>query len=123
MRFTRRGGLNLDRNPRKKKALIDFLRCLSEMLEKTMTKEHVMMPFVEAGMIDDDSKIFPTFNGLVDTCKRWGSTSKNIGVSLATKIYCKEQFQHLAQIHQEVGQVSYLDMHLVGIPQGKFLHQ
>ena len=85
----RRGGLNLDRNPRKKKALIDFLRCLPEMLEKTITKEHLMMPFAEAGMIDDVSKIFPTFNGLMDTCKRWGSTSKNIGVSLAKKYIAK----------------------------------
>ena len=59
----------------------------------------------------------------MDTCKRWGLTSKNIGVYLATKIYRKEQFKHLAQIQQEVGQVSYLDMHLVGIPRGKFLHQ
>ena len=74
-------------------------------------------------MIDDESKIFPTFNGLMANCKRWGSPLKNVGASLATKMYCKAQFQHLAQIQQEVGQVSYADMHVFGITRGKYLHQ
>ena len=119
----RRSGLNLDRNPRRKKALIDYLRCLSEMLEKTMTKENLQMPFVKAGMIDDTFKLFPTLDGLMATCKRWGSDIKNIGVSLVTKRECKLQFQSLAQIRLDVGQVSYADMHAAGIPRGKFLPQ
>ena len=40
----REGGLNLDRNPRKKKSFIDFLLCLPEMLEKTMTLDHLHSP-------------------------------------------------------------------------------
>ena len=112
------GGLNIDRNQRKKKSLIDFLRCLREMLEKTTTKEHLQSPFVEAGMIDEESKIFPTFDGLISTCKKWVSSSKDAGVSMATKEHCKDQFFQLAQIHREVGQISYADMHSVGIPRG-----
>ena len=63
----------------------------------------------------------PTFKGLMAACKCWGSTLKNAGVSLATKRNCKSQFQYLAQIQQEVGQVSYADMHTVGIPWGKYV--
>jgi len=63
-------GLNLDRNPRKKKALIDFLRCLPEMIERTMTKANIHNSFVETGMIDVEHNLFPTLDGLISTCKR-----------------------------------------------------
>jgi hypothetical protein len=113
-------GLNLDRNPRKKKALIEFLRCLPEMMERTMTKANIQNSFVEAGMIDAEHKLFPTLDGLISTCKRWVSSSSNIGVSMEMKRHCKEQFPNLAAIQLDAGQVSYADMHTVGIPRGTF---
>lgn len=73
-------GLNLDGNPRKKKkALIDFLLCLPEMLESAaMKKKHIQQAFVESGMIDDETKMVPTFEGLMSTCKRWGCQRRRI---------------------------------------------
>jgi hypothetical protein len=88
------------------------------MLEQTMTKSHLQKSFVEAGMIDDKTNFFPTFNGLMATCKRWGSDLKNVGVSLATKLHVKEQLQFLARLQLDMGQVTYPDMHAVGIPRG-----
>jgi hypothetical protein len=52
-------GLNLDGNPRKKKALVDFLLCLPEMLESCMKKRFITKAFVESGMIDEETGVFP----------------------------------------------------------------
>ena len=84
-----------------------------------MTKAHLQSPFVEAGMTDENHKVFPTFNGLMGTCKCWSTTSKNRGVSHATKIHCTYQFQSLSRIQLDMGQVAYADMHAVGLPWGK----
>jgi hypothetical protein len=90
------------------------------MMERTMTKANIQNSFVEAGMIDAEHKLFPTLDGLISTCKRWVSSSKNIGVSMEMKRHCKEQFHNLATIQLDAGQVSYADMHTVGIPRGTF---
>ena len=55
-------GLNLNRNPQNKKALIDFLLCPLEMLEKVMNKEHLRWNFLETGLIDKETYIFPDFD-------------------------------------------------------------
>ena len=110
--------MNLDANPRKKKGLLNFLRCLPVMLEQAMKKEHITKPFVESGMTDDETGLFPVFDSLIGTCKRWVSSSKDVGIPRCTKEHCREQFQHLAKIQQEIGQVLYTDMLLVGIPKG-----
>ena len=83
-----------------------------------MKKDHIRKPFVEAGMTDEETGVFPLFGNLIGTCKRWVSSAKDIGVPMQVKTHCKEQFQHLAQIQREIGQVSYPDMHSVGIPRG-----
>ena len=83
-----------------------------------MTLDHLQSPFFEAGMIAVEVKIFPTFEGLIGTCKRWVSRSPDIDITMAMKQHCKDQFQQLAQIQLEVGQASYADMHSVGIPRG-----
>jgi hypothetical protein len=46
----RLGGLNFDGNARRKKSLMDFLCCLPEMAEQTMTKKNLQATFVEAGI-------------------------------------------------------------------------
>ena len=107
-------GLNLDANVGKKKALLDFLRCLPRMLEQAMKKEHITKPFVESGMTDDETGSFPSFDSLIATCKRWGSSLKDVGILRWLKVHCREQFQHLAKIQQDIGQVSYTDMLSVG---------
>ena len=112
-------GLNLDGNPRKKKALVDFLLCLPEILEKVMTKDHLRSAFVEAGLIDKETKTFPNFDRLMGTCKRWVLDSRDVGVRLETKRHCRAQFKELGKIQMEVGQISYSDMRAVGIPLGK----
>ena len=91
-------GLNIDANPRKKKGLLDFLRCLPAMLEQATKKEHITKPFVESGMTDDKTGLFPVFDSLIGTCKRWVSRSKDIGIPRYTKGHCREQFQHLPKI-------------------------
>ena len=114
----RSGGLNFDANPQKKKGLLDFLCCLPAMLEQAMKNEHRTKPFAESGMTDDKTGLFPAFYSLIGTCKRWVSSSKDAGIPRCTTEHCREQFQHLAKIQQEIGQVSYTDMLLVGIPKG-----
>ena len=84
-----------------------------------MTKENLRALFVEAGMIDKKTKFFPMFDGLMATCKCWGSALKDIGVTLATKLHVKAQFQHLAQRQLEMGETTYPDMHAVGVPRGQ----
>ena len=113
-------GLNLDRNPRKKKSLIDFLLCLPELLEATMKKRHIIKSFVEAGMIDEETNVVPEFDKLMGTCKRWVSCSKEIGVPKADKDDCRSQFQHLMKLQLQNGQLSYPDMREAGIPIGMF---
>ena len=49
-------GLNLD--ARKKRELIDFLKCIPRIMEYAMKKEHMQHPFVEAGMTDKETGIF-----------------------------------------------------------------
>ena len=57
-------GLNLD--ARKKRALIDFLKCIPRIMEYAMKKEHMQHPFVEAGMTDKETGIFPILIGLLE---------------------------------------------------------
>jgi len=113
----RRHGLNLDSNPRKKRALIDFLLSLPELLEATMKKKNIRKPFVEAGMIDDETGMVPVFDRLIGTCKRWVSATKEVGISRVVKQHCRKQFQGLMEIQLENGQISYSDMRGVGIPE------
>ena len=51
----------LNSSYRKKKALIDLLLCLPEILEATMKKKHIKRSFVEAGMIDEETETVPVF--------------------------------------------------------------
>ena len=99
----RAGGLNLDGNPRKKKGLRDFLRCIPETLEKIQTKDNLRLPFAAAGMIDQETLTYPNFDGLMSTCKRWESSAKDVGVSLDTKRHCEAKFQELGRRQMEVG--------------------
>ena len=110
------GGLNLESNLQKKKSLIYFPQCMPEMLEQTTNKDHLKKPFVEAGMTDEENKVFHIFDRLIGTCKRCVSSLKHIGMSWAIKKHHKDQFPQLAQIHQEVGQVLYANMYFVGVP-------
>ena len=111
-------GLNLDY--RKKKALINFLRCLPEILEATMKKKHISQSFLEAGMIDEETGMVPVFDKLIGTCKRWVSSSKEIGVPKSVKNHCKSQFQCLMAIQMREGQITYSDMRASEIPVGTY---
>ena len=112
-------GLNLDGNRRKKRALIDFLLCLPEMLEACLKKKHIVQSFVEAGMIDQKTKMVPVFEQLLGTCKRYVSLDTNVGVKKKEKVHCRSQFQHLMQLQLDKGQITYPEMKSVGIPIGK----
>ena len=113
-------GLNLDGNRRKKRDLIDFLLYMPEVLETMPKKKHIVNAFVEASMIDEEIKRVPVFEGLMATCKRWGSASKNSGVKKLKKNHCWQQFQSLMKLQLNNGQISYPDMKEVGIPLGVY---
>ena len=115
-------GLNLDGNPRMKKALVDFLLCLPEMLESCMKKRFITKAFVESGMIDEETGVFPVFEKLIGTCKRWVSLQKDIGVSKAIKQHCRNQFPKLMKIQLDKQQITYADMKAVGIPLGEHIN-
>ena len=117
----REHGLNLDGNRRKKKALIDFLLCLPELLESVLKKRHIKKSFVEAGMIDEATGHVPVFEKLIGTCKRWVSVDKDLGIPRCEKQHCRNQFQSLMEIQLKEGQVSYPEMKAVGIPIGAFI--
>ena len=84
-----------------------------------MKKEHMQHPFVEAGMTDKETGIFPNFDRLIGTCKRWVSCNKDIGISKQLKMECKEQVSSLARIQIEEGGISYQDMIKHNIPRGE----
>ncbi len=84
-----------------------------------MKKGYVKKSFVDGGMTDPETKLCPTFDGLIGTSKRWVSSSKNIGLPMKDKDYCKSQFQQLMKIQMQEGQVTSADMTPVGIPRGK----
>ena len=106
-------GPNLDGNRHKKRALIDFLLCVPEMLETVLKKKHIVNAFVEADMIDE-------FEQLMAKCKRWGLASKDVGVQKSKKDHCRQQFQSLMKLQLKNGQISYPDMKEVGIPLGAY---
>ena len=72
-------------------------------------------------MTDKETRLFSVFDNQIGTCKRWVSSSKDIGISREMKSHCKNQVQSLAQIQRTQGQVSYPNMHSVGIPRGECL--
>mmetsp|Transcript_44512 Transcript_44512/g.93388 ORF Transcript_44512/g.93388 Transcript_44512/m.93388 type:complete len:511 (-) Transcript_44512:806-2338(-) len=90
--------------------------CLPELLEATMKKQHIKKSFVEAGMVDEETGMVPVFDRLIGTCKRWISSSVDIGIPKIMKQHCRDQFQHLMKIQMNEGQISYADMDEVGIP-------
>ena len=112
-------GLNLDGNPRKKKALIDFLLSIPKIADEAMKKSYTKHGFVASGMIGGDDELFATFNGLMSTCRRWVSCNKDVGLPKSQKINCKNQFQALMKIQLEKSQVVSSDMTPLGIPRGK----
>ena len=115
----REKGLNLDSNRRKKRALVDFLLSVPETLETVLKNSHIVKSLIEAGMIDEETKMVPVFEELMDTCKRWGSGSKAIGVPIQQKNHCRKQFQALMKLQCSNGQITYPDMKTVEIPVSK----
>jgi hypothetical protein len=112
-------GLNLDGSCRKKRALIDFLLCVPKMLDAVLKKKHIVNSFVEAGMIDEETKMFPVFDKLIGTCKRWVSILKDIGIPKTEKEHCMSRFQHLMKLQFAHAQITYPDMKAVTVPLGK----
>ena len=86
------------------------------MLDAVLTKKNISKFFVDAGMTDADNKVFPVFNNLMATCKRWVGDKKDVGISLVDKERCKEAFYGLAQQWRELGQTTYPQMLEAGTP-------
>ena len=57
----KKGGLNLDRNPRKKKALIDFLLTIINMINKCMTEDNIRKSFIKSGQIYEAMGMRPDY--------------------------------------------------------------
>jgi len=113
-------GLNLDHNPRKKKALMDLLLCMPENYEAVLKEKHGQKSFLDAGMIDEELKMCPNIDSLMANCKRWGSMNKNIGISREMKLHIKEQLLPLLVDYQlPIGQVTSVEMTPLDIPRGK----
>ena len=115
----RKLGLNLDGNPKKKRALMDFLKRLPMMLDEVLTKNNISKSFIDAGMADEEAKVFPVFDKLIGTCKRWVSDKKDLGISRTIKRHCKSIFDSLAQIWLGSGELTYPQMLNAGLPKGK----
>ena len=59
---------------------------------ETIILDHLQSTCVEAGMIEQEAKIFATFEELIGKCKRWISSSRDVGIPMAMKQHCKDQF-------------------------------
>jgi len=64
-------------------------------------------------MIETETETFPVFDRLIGTCKRWVSSTKNIGIPKAEKEHCIAQFQSLMK------KITYSDTKCAGIPLGE----
>ena len=106
----------MDGNNKKKRALIDFLVCLPEMLEASLKKKHIKQGFLEAGMIDEATGTVPVFEKLLGTCKRYVSLDSDIGIRKVDKDHCRQQFQPLMKLQLKNNQVTYPEMKEVGLP-------
>ena len=111
----RKKGLNLDGNYRKKRALLDFLACIPELLEACLKKSHIRQSFVEADMIDATTGTVPVFERLLGTCKRYVSSDSNVGILKTEKDHCRDQFQRLMTVQLDNGQLKYAEMKAVRI--------
>ena len=112
-------GLNLDGNPRKKKALIDFILTLNEMLEKCLTERNIRKGFIESGLTDNETGMWCNYENLMKTCKRWPSATKKTGLQLAVKTHVRSQFQVLGRKQLDNGCVTYEEMRDLDFPLGK----
>ena len=110
---------SLNLNPQKQRALIAFLRCLSENLEAFLKKKHIKKSFVESGMTDEETGMIPVFNKLMGTCERCVSFMKDIGLPKVVKEHCRRQFHPLMKIQFDRGQISYPEMLEKDIPKSK----
>ena len=72
-------------------------------------------------MIDKKTHCFPLYDWLLGTCKRYILTTNNIVLPKTVKRHIKSQFQPLAEtfLENEAGQITYAEVHVVGVPRGK----
>ena len=66
---------------------MEFLSCLPEMAEQTMTKKNLQVPFVKAGMTDKETECFPVYDRLLGTCKRYVSMATDVGLPKSVKLH------------------------------------
>lgn len=76
----RKKGLNLDGNYQNKRALIDFLVCLPEMLKASLKKKHIKQGFLESGMIEEATGTASVFEKLLGTCKQYVLLDSDVGI-------------------------------------------
>ena len=111
-------GLSLDGNPRKKKALIDFLLCLNDILDKCLNERNIRKGFIESGLTDEETGMWCSYERLMRTCKRWPAATKKKGIPLSVKEHVRSQFRHLGMIQLNNGCVTYKEMIEAGFPLG-----
>ena len=62
-------GLNLKRKD--SEALIDFISVLPGVLDKVCNPDNIQAGFIKNGMLDPESKQYPSFNGMFSTCRSY----------------------------------------------------
>ena len=61
------GGLNLKQKD--SEALIDFISVLPGVMDKVCTRDNIQSGFNKNGMLDPESRRYPSFNGMFSTCR------------------------------------------------------
>ena len=89
---------------------MDFLKQVPSNLDKVLTKKNISKSFIDAGMADDEVKVYLVFDKLIGTCKRWVSNKKDVGITMDTKNHCKAAFDGLAQTWLKSGELTYQQM-------------
>ena len=71
-------GLNLKRKD--SEALIDFISALPGVLDKVCNPDNIQAGFIKNGMLDPESKQYPSFNGMFSTCRSYPTIESYVNI-------------------------------------------
>jgi hypothetical protein len=80
--------------PMHNKALIDFLSCLPEMLQKAVSKGKIRKGFLASGMIDEGSLEMPDLYKMIGTCTRTPTQAEFDLIEKSFPVLLQEVYDH-----------------------------
>ena len=94
--------------PSKKKALIDFISCLPQMITKAVTHSNVVHGFKQNGMVDHKHMRVPDFDSIIATCRK--------DPTIEEYNLCVDSFPYLYEKMMEDGHINDSVFEELGFP-------